>query len=188
VVVMALEPFASAQQMADRSQGAITADTHPFLDSALKAASKKIRDYCRWHIATTQDLTYKRRGPAPIDVWLPAMQITAITAVTIDGTTWDADALAGVEFDPDTGWTNLRGRIIDVSYTAGYAAVPGDIVDLTLMVASRALGSPLGAVREQTLVSSVTWSQAGFNVAGGTVLLSHEKDDLKDTYRIGVLP
>lgn len=185
---MTLEPFATAQQMQDRSQGAITTATHPFLDAALKAASKKIRDYCRWHIATAQALTYKRRGRDLIDVWLPAMQITEISAVTIDGTTWDADALTTVEFDPDTGWTNLRGRIVEVGYTAGYAEVPDELVDLTLMIASRALGSPLGAVREQTLVSSITWSQAGFNVAGGTVLLAHEKTDLDGTYRIGVLP
>nr|WP_274635536.1 hypothetical protein [Microbacterium bovistercoris] len=185
---MALEPFATPQQMADRSQGAITATTHPFLDSALKAASKKIRDYCRWHIAENQPLTYKRSAPSTADVWLPAMQITEITSVIIDGTTWDQAAVDAVEFDPDTGWTNLRGRLIEVGYTAGYTEMPEDLVDLTLMIASRALGSPLGAVREQTLVSSITWSQAGVNVAGGTVLLAHEKTDLDDTYRIGLLP
>ena len=55
-----------------------------------------------------------------------------------------------------------------------------------MIMAARSLGSPLGAVREQSLTSSITWSQAAFNVAGGTFILEHERQTIAP-YRIAHL-
>ncbi len=184
---MTLQPFATSEQMRQRSQGAITDSSHPFLDAELAAATRLIRDACRWHVAEQEELHLRKTWATRELVYIPAMQITAITAVTIGDVDWDADQLATVEFDPDTGWTNLCGRKVDITYTAGYPTVPEPLVTLTLQIAARALGSPLGAVREQTLVSNVQWSATAPGVAGGAVILPHELDTLTP-YILGRLP
>lgn len=184
-----IDTFASAAQMAQRSQGAIPAD-RPFLDIALKAATRRIRNYCGWHIATEQQDTLPLDGQAAAVIYLPTMRIVSIDEMTIDGTP--------VVFESDTLQWSVDGRLwrpswsvnyqgVQLKYTHGFETVPDDLVDLTLLIASRDLGSPLGVVREQTLSSSVTWSQTGFNQAGGTNLLDSEKDALQ-AYKIGYIP
>ena len=175
---MPLQPFATKEQMEQRSQGAITVSSHPFLETELAAATDLIRRRCGWHIAKVETLQFRKAWASVDSVLLPAMQIGAISAVTINGTVWEADALTTVEVDPDTGITNLYGRTVDITYTAGYTEVPTELVTLTLQIAARALGSPLGAVREQTLVSNVLWSATAPGVAGGSVILPHEEATL----------
>lgn len=179
-----MEPFATKEQMAARSQGAIPAST-PFLEDELKAATELIRGYCRWHIATSEaDLVYRSRTRFAEEIWLPAMQITALQEVSLNGAAV-ADP-ASIDFDPATGWVNIRSTAALIKFTAGYETVPADIVSLTLQIAARALGSPLGFVREQAGGVGVTHSQIASNVSGGSVLFPHEMAQL-DAYRIGWL-
>lgn len=184
---MTITSFASVGQMSQRTQGAITLSSHPFLDDELAAASQLIRDACHWHVAKKETLRLRKTWGTRELVYLPAMEIDAITAVTIGDVVWDAEQLATVEFDRDTGWTNLCGRKVDIQYVAGFETVPASIVTLTLQIAARALGSPLGAVREQTLVSNVQWSATAPGVSGGAVILDHEVDTLTP-YILGRLP
>lgn len=180
-----MEPFATKEQMEQRSQGAIPAST-PFLDDELKAASRIIRNYCRWHIAPVQDdLEYAKQSRFREEIWLPAMQVQALAAVQIDGAA--VANVSAVEFDRSTGWVGARGNMVAVTYSAGFEEVPDDIVALTLQIAARALGSPLGIVREQAGGVSVSYTQTGANTAGGSVLLPHEMEQL-DAYRIGWMP
>lgn len=181
---MVLDPLATAQQMNDRTLGAITATSHPFLETELKAASRLIRNECRWHIAPVVEVVRKVRKRHRHEIWVPAMEITAVRISTHGGVATD---LADDEFDPDTGWTAWSGDRYTLTYTAGFAEVPDDLVTLTLQIAARALGAPLGVVREQSLTSSVTWSATAPGVAGGDVLMQHELDQLAE-YRIGRLP
>lgn len=153
-----MEPFASAQLMEQRTQGEITSTTHVYLAQELAAASRAIRNYCRWHVATSETLTYKRVGRFEADVWLPAMEITSITKVTLDGVAWTN--LDAVEFDGRTGWTNLRGRRVEVEYVAGYTEVPADIEMLTLELAAGGLGTALNITREQAGGVAVTYSRS----------------------------
>ena len=184
---MTITPFATTAQMGQRSQGAITLSSHPFLADELASASQLIRDTCRWHVAGREELRLRKTWGTRELVYLPAMEIESITAVTIGDVVWDSDQLATVEFDRDTGWTNLCGRKVDITYTAGFEKVPASLVTLTLQIAARALGSPLGAVREQTLVSNVQWSATAPGVAGGAVILESEMSTLTP-YILGRLP
>jgi hypothetical protein len=181
------DPFASTALMEQRSQGAITLTSHPYLPRELASASQDIKDFCRWHITPRKSVTQKRRGRFAEDVWLQAMQIEKIDAVTIDGVEYTEDQVAAVEFDEETGWTNLRGRMVEVTFTAGFVEVPEPIETATLQIAARALGSPLGVVREQAGGVSVTHSQIGFNIAGGNLILPAEQSSLTP-YQIGRLP
>lgn len=175
--------FASAALMESRSQGAITKASHPFLENELDAATRAIREFCRWHIAPARSVKYRRAGASADDVWLPAMEIASIDAVTVNGEEWSSERVAAVEFDPTTGWTNIYGRRVEVTYTAGFAEVPADVVTATLELAALGLGTALGQVREQAGTVSVTYSRRGNGVE------SEEPTGKRLTaYQIGRLP
>ncbi len=179
-----MSSFATTADMEQRTGGAIATATHPFLERELEAATRAIRAHCGWHIAGKEQQTMRRARPYHDQVWLPAMEIASIDEVISNGAVLDP---ATVEFDPDTGWTSLSARSMMVKFTAGFEEVPAEIVTLALQVAARALGSPLGIVREQAGGVSVTYSQAGFNIAGGNQLLAPEFAILTP-YKLGVLP
>jgi hypothetical protein len=181
--------FATPAQMASKSKGAIPADT-PFLQEELNAASKAIRNECGWHVALEEEQVFTLNGFNGKFIYLPTQRIKSLDAVSIDGIALDL-ATDQLQWSPDgqlwrPSWA-YNFRSIEVTVTHGLEAVPADIVDMTLLVAARSLGSPLGAVREQTLSSSVTWSQTGFNQAGGVSLLDSEKDALAE-YKVGYVP
>ncbi|WP_425836961.1 hypothetical protein [Microbacterium sp. PA5] len=181
--IEAEDPFASPTLMEQRSQGAITTTTHPYLPSELNAATQDIRDFCRWHIAPRKQLTHHQRGPFVEHVWLPAMQIQSIDEVTADGTVWTEDQVAAIEFNPDTGWTSLCGRYVTVKYTAGFEEVPANIETLTLELAATALGTSLGYAREQAGSVSVTFARAGGGIDDGSAPARRLA-----AYQIGRLP
>ena len=170
--------FATPTDMEQRSQGAITATTHPFLQKELNAATRTIREYCGWHIAPAEAITRKNRSAFWDPIWIPAMEITAVTITTLDAV---EHVLADDEFDPNTGWTTWSGDRYTLEYTAGFVTVPEDIVTLTLELAAGALGASLGLSREQAGGVSVTYARAG-----GT-LTPDDKNRLA-AYRIGRLP
>lgn len=174
-----LDTFASATDMENRSQGEISTATHPFLDVELRAATRAIRNAAGWHIADSQpDLVYRRIQRWPWLCYLPAMRITSLQSVYVNGIAIDPTL---VEFDEDTGQTNLYGRAIEVTYTAGFETVPEDLQVLTLEIAAGALGTSLGIIRETAGSTSVTMARSG----GGISLA--DLDRLAE-YRIGPLP
>jgi hypothetical protein len=183
IVPSITDPFATAQRMEERSQGAITTTTHPYLHRELASATQDIRDYCRWHIAPRLPTTFRRRGRNAGEIWLPAMQIHSIDAVTLDGRTLDPAALAAVDFDPDTGWTSLCGRVAAVTFTSGHDVVPANIETITLELAAAALGTSLGYTREQAGSVSVS-----FDRAGGGIDEDSPTARRLTAYRIGRLP
>lgn len=178
------DQFATPDDMEKRTQGAITSISHPFLEDEIAAATGAIREACGWHVAPVKSLTYEHNGSQARRVFLPAMSISTISAVTVDGVEFD---VSKVEFDKNTGWTNLIGRRVAVSFTAGFPEVPPVLRSMALQVAARSLGSPMGATREQTLVSSVSWSTVAAGVSGGVAVLDHERAVLAP-YILGPIP
>ena len=176
--------FATTALMEAHTGGVISAATHPGLDAQLDAASALIRRICGWHIAPEQTVIARHHGPFVEDVWLPAMAIASIDSATVDGSSVDA---ATVRFDPDSGWTNLRGSSWEVELTAGYDKIPEEIVALTLQVAARATSSPAGVTREQIGQHSVSFALTSDQSSGGIVLLEAERATLAH-YRLGWLP
>lgn len=178
-----IDAFATTADMAERSNGAIPAD-RLFLAEALKAATARIRNYCGWHIATEQSDTLVLDESRGRVLYLPTLKLSSIDSMTIDGTAvvFETDALqwdqGGRMWRPS--WSpNYRG--VQLTITHGYAEVPADLVDLTLELATGELQSAGGAIREQTLASSVTWARASGRLTEG------DKDALA-VYRIGYTP
>lgn len=181
--------FASAKQMAERTDGVIGED-HPFLNYALDVATRMIRDHCGWVVGPVTTETLNLDGPGSRLLVLPTLRIVEVAAVRQDDVPLD---MSTVRLSRGSGMirtvTPLSDEFgaIEVDLRHGYDTVPEPIVDLTLQMAARALGSPLGVVREQSLVANITWSTTAAGVAGGTVIMEHELAALAP-YTIGSLP
>ncbi|PPH51203.1 hypothetical protein [Rathayibacter sp. AY1E1] len=179
--------FATAKQMEDRSQGYIPAD-HPHLPLALQAAAQAITDYCHWHVAPSRESVYRPRRSeyAGGVLYLPTTHLTGVSALTSAGRPVDVDSLTWY----DDGAIEAAGLAwpVVVTFTHGHelTAIPL-VVDLALQIAARALGAPLGQVREQSLSGQIQWTQTAAGVAGGTVLMPHEQAALS-SYRPGYIP
>lgn len=172
----------TADTMAARTGGEIPAD-HPGLARELAAAASAIRDYCGWHIAGVEQNTLTRLVPFVDMIWIPAMEIKSIDALTVGGTVWDDPRSA--PFDPGTGYTGIMARSYSITYTSGYEKLPEAIVTLVLELAAGGLGTAVGIDREQAGGVSVSFARTGGGLAVGpggadAVTLA--------PYKIGVLP
>lgn len=184
--------FATPAELAAKTQGYLDADAAETL-RALTAATAEIRKVAGWHIAPQVMTRHRATRLGPL-VFLPTLHLVELLSVTSDGTAVDISTLDYALEEATDGvlqarsvhdWSGRRGGVV-ATFTHGHAEVPDELKDLCMQVAARALGSPLGIVREQTLASSVTWSSTASGVAGGTVILEHEKP-VVDRYRIATL-
>ncbi|PZE89945.1 hypothetical protein [Curtobacterium sp. MCBD17_008] len=181
--------FASVQQMDERTDGVIPTD-RPFLGYALDVATRMIRDHCGWFVGPVTTETLYLDGPGSRLLVLPTLRVVEVLAVRQDGVALPADAFRvsrGSGMLRTTSPLSEQFGALEVDLRHGYDDVPEPIVDLTLQMAARALGSPLGVVREQSLVANITWSTTAAGVAGGTVIMEHELAALAP-YTIGTLP
>lgn len=152
--------FATIADMESRSRGAITAATHPFLQQELDAATKTIQTACGWHVAPELPVEFRRVSRIPSIVFLPAKRITGVTAAAVNGYPLD---LSQVEVDPQTGETNIYGRVVAVDYTAGFDEVPADLVTLCLDLAEGGLSQNIS--REQAGSVAVTYARTSSTLA-----------------------
>lgn len=155
-------------------------------DSALTKAEAAVRAYCRWHVAPVKPDTVTLWGVGDGVLLLPSLHVVSVESVTVDG-----EPVTDFEWREHgtlhgAGW---RGRV-EVSFTHGYdAESPAfEVVRGTILaVAARAKVSPSGVVRAQVGQVSETYTQTGFNQAGGVSLIDVEKVTL-DAYRLHARP
>lgn len=173
---MVLDAFATSADMAERSQGSVPADT-PFLNTALKAASTRIRNKCGWHVWPVVTDTYMVRELSGSQIWLPTTLMRSLSGLTVDGVAAD---LSLVRWFPDGRVDVCWAGQARVTFTHGYDEAPDDLIALTLDLA---LGDLLsrGVVREQTLASSVTWARTS-----GRITL--EDEEILSAYKVGYVP
>lgn len=178
--------FASAAELVSKSDGAIDAD-NPDIHRVLQEATTAIRDRARWHIAPVRR-EVRRTTARGTTVALRSLHLIEIHTVLNAGSPIPVDAIEySTEDETDgllfyRGWSQRRGDI-RLEFTHGHEAVPAAIKGLCLQMAARSLAAPMGEVRIGSLTSSVTNSQAAFNVSGGAVILGHE-ESIIDAYRI----
>jgi hypothetical protein len=178
--------FASPAQLAAKSDGNIDV-AHPDIGRALEAATAAIQDAAGWHIAPIRQQTMRLTARGPL-LLLPTLRLTELVSVTNGGTAVRLDDIDYGLFETGDGllayggWTQRRGGIT-ATFEHGYPRVPAALEDLCMIMAARSMGSPLGVTNERSLASSVTWSQAASNIAGGTFIAEHEQANI-DPYRI----
>jgi hypothetical protein len=151
-------------------------DAQTLIDQAIA----EVRRFCGWHITpvVTEDVTVDGSGHNFVS--LPSLHVTAVNSVTEDGTVLDAGSYewsaTGQLWRP-WPWSG-HFRAIAANITHGFDEVPQDVRAIVLAVAARAQVSPDGVVRRQAGAVSESYSQTGFNVAGGVSLVPHEKEAL----------
>ena len=143
--------------------------------AALTAAEAAVRAFCRWHVAPVRPETVKVDVSAGV-AFLPSLHVVSVESVTVDGV-----AASGFQWLENGVILDLRGHRdgeVEVSMTHGFAAdsTEGEVLRSTILaVAARAQASPSGVVRTQVGQISETYSQTGFNQAGGVSLLDSDK-------------
>lgn len=160
-------------------------------DTIMRQVGAGVREWCGWHIAPSITQTVRVDGAGGRSLWLPTLLITAVTAITNDGQALDVDA--DIDWSAD-GWIELRHRCwshrprsIEVTMTHGHVSTPENLVGLIAQIASRAVSSPTGTVREQAGSVSLQHGLTAPGVAGGIALLQHEVD-LLDAYALPPRP
>lgn len=152
----------------------------------LAAAEAAVRAYCGWHVAPVIEETLTLDGSGENALFLPSLRVESIIAANNDGTDlnpddleWSAKGYLRAPFA--FYWTNrLRGVRIQLRH--GFAEVP-DIVEIVRAMAARAANSPDTSIRDQVGTVSTFASQTAQGVAGGVVLMEHERKMLQ-RYRI----
>lgn len=154
---------------------------------AVLAATELIRDHCGWHIAPEQTVTLTLDGNSAGVLALPTLRLVDVVSVTVGGVLYEPTVYqwSAVGFLRVYGGYDLRS--VEVEITHGYDGVPDIVSSVCLTVAARAYVSPEGYVQERFGGSGVTPSQSSPNVAGGFVLLPHEKAALY-RYTIPAMP
>lgn len=174
-----LPDLATPAQYAALTNGAVIAP------AILRAASAAVRKFCRWHISpeVTETITVSA-GEGPT-LFLPTLHLVSVASASIYGSPlsvydWDS---AGMVSLPWGGWPQ-RGRFrgVTLTITHGWDDVP-DVVATVCSIAARQALTPTGVLREQAGSVSISPSLVAPNVAGGIVLLQHEKDSLA-AYRV----
>ena len=148
---------------------------------ALEMASDLIRGYTRQTIDLVEGDVEVHDGTGHSRLLLRELPIVEITAVEVDD-------------DPTTDWYATESGVlrrtkgvwpwnekVEVTYTHGYAEIPGDIVAVTLQLAGRGVTNPQGIQREQ--IGNVSTTYTGGHVAGGTVGLTKGEMDILDRYK-----
>lgn len=153
---------------------------------SLDAATAAVRAYCGWHVTpvVTESITVDVEG---CTVLLPSLHVLDLEALKVDGE--DVPRGDGYEWS-QTGTLRVhakRGfRKLEITMTHGYKSAP-DVAGVILAAAARYIASPSGIVRAQVGQVSETYTQTGFNQAGGVALLESEKAIL-DPYKLPPRP
>lgn len=158
-------------------------------DAALADASEHLRDVIGTTITqltSTVTLDVETDG----QLRLPGSPVTAVTSVTVDGTALAADSWRlrhGV-----LRFAVRRGREVTVTYTHGWATVPGELVKWTCVLAAAELASAArgnlgmaGNVASVAVDDGRVTFHSGDQQASGVDLPERVADRLRATYGAG---
>jgi hypothetical protein len=136
-------------------------------------ASGLVRGYTGWHIAPTITETVLLEGRGGAYLVLPTLHVTAVSAITVDGTelTLPADVKWGANgrlWWGGTLWPTTMGAV-SVTFTHGYPTVPADVRAVAKAVARRMIANP-SLLRQEAV--------AGYSATFDGLLLGEERHRL----------
>lgn len=156
---------------------------NPRIESALKAASQVIRNYCGWHISPAMTCTAYPHGDAVKR--LPAAYVSAISKVIENGVLLDATEYEwrndGLIRRTNKRWSD-KWNAISVEYTAGYdiTAVP-DLAEAVAAITAGVLSVSAGVASESADGVSISYSASASSIAAS--LTSQQKSAL-EAYKV----
>ncbi len=177
-----LPALLSAEDFAVLTGNSLSSTTEQ-IEAVLASVSQVVRDYCGWHISPNLVCTWKGDGDGRL-VQLPAMFITDVSSVKVDGRTlsaseyqWKDDGLLRLARPLPDNW----GRRVEVEFSAG---VDTDaIAAVVSQVAVNYLVAPAGVSSETAGGVSISYNSTGYGMTGGIRLHSTDKATLAQ-YRI----
>ena len=181
--VESLEPLLSAQQFDAMTGNAYSGDRRA--ESALRAASQAVRNYCGWHISPAMACTAYPAGGG-IVAKLPAAYVSAIESVTENGEEldessyeWRRDGL--IKRKKSKEWSSDWDSI-EVRYTAGYdiEAVP-DLAEAVRAITESVMAVSAGVTSESADGVSISYSASASSIAAA--LTASQKAAL-DAYKV----
>jgi hypothetical protein len=173
-----LPSLISVQDFETATGGEMSSSTEQ-IQATLDAASGAIRSFCGWHVAPNLRCAWQGDADGRL-IQLPAMNVTSIHSVTIDGVelaasdySWRASGLIRLAKPIQDDW----GRRVIVEFDAGCDS--GALNGVVTQVAVNNLVAPAGVMREQVSDVSITYNQLANGVTGGIRLISGDKAMLK---------
>ncbi|MFI2187991.1 hypothetical protein [Streptomyces sioyaensis] len=169
---MALPPLATVADLAAHMQvdpGTLPANAATVLDQVSAIVRKQARNQF------VRRTTTLRRTPVEGVIRLPLRPVVSVDAVTLDG------AIVDYRWDDETErllvplWAPVP---FSVTFTHGYASVPGDVVAVALTAAQRVLSNPNDLRQETVGAVSVTYAAETIGAS-----LSQADRDLLGRYR-----
>ena len=165
-----LPPIINATEF-DQLTGGVMSATTEQKTAMLEAVSSAIRDYCGWHVGPMLECDWVGEGEGRL-VILPALNVTSINTLEIDGTPVDFEyktqglvRLKRGAF-PDS-WQSVR-----CVYKAGYTVETlGEIV---AQIASNALVAAPGIAEEHVGSVGATYNRTGDGITGGVSILPRD--------------
>lgn len=135
---MALDPLATIADLEARGVTVDPSETDA-VTAFLDTASAIVRDAAGSPISQTT-ATVELEGSRHSRLRLPSTPVTAVSSVELDGSAVSDYRLTGASLWRSCGWQSGCGpSTVSVTYTAGYAAVPADVVDLVCRLVARQL-------------------------------------------------
>ncbi|AUG87273.1 head-tail adaptor [Streptomyces phage Rowa] len=172
---MALPPLATVDDLAGWMQvdpGTLPASAASTLDMVSAIIRKEARNTFQRRTTTL------RRTPVDGVIRLPLRPIVSVDAVTRDGVPVDH------VWDDETERLAVTGCTpVSVTFTHGYASVPGDVKAVALTAAQRVLSNPNDLRQETVGAVSVTYAAETI----GASLSQADKDLLADYRRRAVV-
>jgi hypothetical protein len=161
----------------------------------LDLASAEIRAWTRQTIDLVSNDEVSLAGTWSPVLELPERPVVSVSSVELDGQAWVVDSdysvAAGALLVSGTlpsfnGYPGATGRsgahwggpgvVVSVTYTHGFATVPGAVKAATLAIAGRMVNAGTGGVRQESIAGySVTYANAGAT----TTLTDAEKASLR---------
>lgn len=182
-VAEALSPIISVSEFNTMTANAYV--SNPRVSSALNAASQAIRNYCGWHICPSAACTAYPVGGRKL-LRLPAAYVSAVSAVTEDGTEldsgeyeWRRDGL--LRRSCFKNWSCTWGGI-KVEYTAGYDAdAVADLAEAVCAIAAGVLAVSAGVTSESADGVSISYAQSASSIAAG---LTAQQQSALSVYKV----
>lgn len=159
----------------------------PLTEAEARArAEAEVRAYCGWHIAPSRSDTLVVDGSGAMVQALPTLRVTALTALSEEGTAVD---LAEVEWS-EAGFLRrttpftARLRGVSVTVTHGYDAIPLDVQAVIDRLTTRGVQSSSSVYAQVGQVSYAT----GADGLPATATLTELDRAVLDRYRLPPRP
>ena len=189
-------PLCTQTDVEQRLQIDFTSPTDPVAASLIAAATGHINRIAGFTLEETVYTNVDFDPPRGSGLLLPERPLTAIASVTEDGTAlivdtdyvfYDWGAILRVSSGYPRTWATTKAKSIRITYTAGWASVPDDLVDVCSRAAARAFQSgaayavtpaEAGAVTQIDLEGSdsVSYADTANDVTAAVALTEDEKD------------